>query len=110
MAGFFQKIGLWIDSTNLPQQIKEVDYVGLFTNPWFLLPFIGFLIYLLYKQSWNSVIMIGVGIGVWIFSGSSFMQNLIVDGELQLEKILPILAVGIVALGIIVYLLFIRSE
>ena len=110
MAGFFQNIGTWISSTNLPQQIKDVDYVGLFTNPWFLVPFIALIIYLLYKQSWNSVIIICVCLGLWVFSGSHFMKDIFVGGEMQVEKVLPVIGVGVIALGIIVYVLFIRSD
>lgn len=103
-------IAEFINNTNIPEQFRQVDAAGLFTNPWFLVPFVGFLGYELYKQSVNTLVITGVAIGLWIFSGSPMTKNLIVDGQLQIGKILPIAGVGVVALAIIVYFLFMRSE
>ena len=39
MGDFFNSIFAWFESTHLPEQITDVDFVGLFTNPWFIVPF-----------------------------------------------------------------------
>jgi len=100
----------FFNNTNIPEQFHEVDAIGLFTNPWFLVPFVLFIGYKLYKQSINTLVITGVAIGLWIFSGSPMAKNLIVDGQLQIGKILPVAGVGVVAIGIIIYFLFMRSE
>lgn len=99
-----------VNSTNVPQQISEVDAKELFTNSYFLVPFIGVVGYMIYKQALNSLVVTGLGIGLWIFSGSNYMQGAIVDGEIQLEKLLPVLAVWVLAIGVFIYFLFVRSD
>jgi hypothetical protein len=103
-------IAEFINNTNIPEQFRQVDAGGLFTNPWFLVPFVAFVGYQLYKQSFTTLIIAGVAIGVWLFTGSPMAKDLIVDGQLQIGKILPIAGVGVVALAIIVYFLFMRSD
>ena len=107
---FLDTIVEFFNNTNIPEQLHQVDAAGLFTNPWFLVPFVLFVGYQLYKQSINTLVITGVAIGLWIFSGSPMTQNLIVDGQLQIGKVLPVAGVGIVAIGIIIYFLFMRSE
>ena len=108
-GGFFAKIGAWLQSTNVPAQIKDVDAAGLFTNPWFLIPFIALIGYMIWKQSFNELIIIVIFIAIWWLSGTEYMKTLVVDGELQVNKVLPILAGASVVLGFIVYLFFGRS-
>jgi len=110
MGGFLDNIFSFIDSTKLPQQITEVDYVGLFTNPWFLVPFVCFVGYLVYKQKWRDIIFIIIFTGIWWASGTEYMQTLVVGEELQVNKVLPVLFGGAVILGIVIYLLFGRSD
>lgn len=100
----------WFDSTHLHEQIFEVDIVGLFTNPWFMVPFVGLIIYLLYKQSFKDIILIALLIGIWWVSGTEYMDSLIVNGEVQIEKILPVVFGGAIALGLAIYILFGRSD
>lgn len=95
----------WIDSTHVLEQLKEVDAAGLFTNPWFLVPFIILIGYMIYKQSWRDMTLIGIFIGVWWVSGLPYMQTLVVGNELQIEKILPVVFGGAVTLGVVIYLL-----
>jgi hypothetical protein len=109
VAGFFGVIAEWLDKTNLPQQIAEVDATGLFTNPWFLVPFIALAGYLLWKQAWRDMVIIGLIVGVWYISGTNYMQTLVVGDELQVEKVLPVLFGGAAVLGVIIYLLFGKS-
>ncbi len=109
MGEFFNGILAWIESTHIQQQIKEVD-VGLFTNPWFMVPFVALIVYLLYKQSFRDLIIISLFVAVWWVSGTEYMNSLTVDGILQMNKVLPVLFGAAVALGFIIYLLFGRSD
>ncbi len=106
----FSGIIEWFESTHLDQQIVDVDFVGLFTNPWFMVPFVALMVYLLYKQSFKDIILIGLLIGVWWVSGTDYMGTLIVNGELQMEKVLPVVFGGAIALGFAIYILFGRSD
>jgi hypothetical protein len=110
MKEFFGKIIAWVDSTHLPEQLKDVDYVGLFTNPWFLVPFVALLCYMLYKQKWRDLLFILIFVGIWLASGTEYMQTLVVGEELQIKKVLPVLFGGAVLLGLVIYLLFGRSD
>ncbi|MHB1014921.1 MAG: hypothetical protein ACYC2W_06560 [Desulfurivibrionaceae bacterium] len=110
MTEFLGKIVDFMNSTNVPQQFREVDARGLFTNSWFLVPFIVFICYNLYKQAVNTLVMTGLGFGLWLFSGSSYMEGMVVDGILQLNKVLPVAGVFIGAIAIAIYFLFMRSD
>jgi hypothetical protein len=110
MNEFFGKIMAFLDSTQLIDQISEVDYVGLFTNPWFLVPFIALVLYLVWKQRWRDMIFIAIFIGVWWISGTDYMQTLVVGEKLQVNKVLPVLFGGAAVLGVVIYLLFGRSD
>lgn len=109
-GSLFAGIGKWLDTTHLPEQIKEVDFAALFTNPWFLVPFIGLVGYLVYKQAFRDLIIMGLLMGVWYATGTEYMQTLVVGDELQVNKVLPLLFGGAAVLGIIIYLLFGRSD
>jgi hypothetical protein len=110
MTEFMGQIADFFNSTNVPQQFREVDVKGLFTNPWFLVPGIAFICYNLYKQAVNTLVMTFLGFGLWIFSGSRYMDGLVVNGFLQLNKVLPVAAVFIGAIAIAIYFLFMRSD
>ena len=110
MSNFFQKILDLIEQTHVIEQIRQVDAVALFTNPWFMVPFVGLIGYLLFKKSFKDIIILAIFVGVWWFSGTEYMQTLIVKGEVQITKILPVLGGGAVALGVVIYLLFGRSD
>jgi len=107
---FLTKITDWFASTHLQEQIKDVDIVALFSNPWFIVPFVCMILYMLYKQSWKDIIIIVLLIAVWWVSGTPYMDSLIVKGEIQIEKILPVIFGGAVAVGFVIYLLFGRSD
>ena len=110
MGDFFDKILSWFDSTHVQEQVANVDYVGLFTNPWFLVPFVLLVGYLLYKQSFKDLIVVAAFVGVWYVSGTDYMQTLVVGEELQIEKILPVLFGGAALLGFLIYIFFGRSD
>ncbi len=109
MAEVFDSIGAWMDSIKVFDQIKEVDAGGLFTNPWFLVPFIALVAYLIYKQSWRDMALIAIFTGVWWVSGTEYMQTLVEGDELRIEKILPVVFGGGITLGVVIYLLLGRS-
>ncbi len=110
MNDFFAKISAFVESTKLLEQIKEVDYVGLFSNPWFLVPFIALVLYLLYKQNWRDLVFIVLFVGIWWVSGTQYMKTLVVGEELQVKKVLPVMFGGAGILGLVIYLLFGRSD
>lgn len=110
IKSFFAYIGELVSSTGMPEQIKDVDIAGLFANPWFLIPFIGLIIYLLYKKSFKELIIVAMIGGGWYLGGTEYMQTLIVGDELQVEKVLPLLFGGTAALALVIYLFFIRSD
>ena len=107
---FFTKTVDFIDSTQVLQQFKEVDAVGLFTNPYFLVPFICLIGYMLYKQDFREIILIVIGLGCWHISGTEYMNTLIVGEELQLAKVLPVVFGAACILGLIIYMYFGRSD
>jgi len=108
-AGVFNRIVDLIASTRIPQQLEDVDIGGLFTNPWFLVPFVTFMGWNVYKQAFKEIILVLVIIGVWYVSGTHYMQTLIVNGELQIGKILPVMFGGAAVLGVVIYMYFGRS-
>lgn len=101
--GFFAKIVDVINSTHIPQQVDDVD-IGLFTNPWFFVPFVALMAWWIYKQSFKDIVLVIVIIAIWYLSGTEYMQTLIVDGELQIGKVLPVMFGGAAVLGVLVYL------
>jgi len=110
MTSILASIMDFIQNTQIVDQIRDVDAKGLFSNAYFLVPFVMLIGYWLYKQAVNSLVLLALSIGVWIFSGSSYAQNMIVNGEMQAEKVLPVAGVGVVVIAVIVYLVFIRSD
>lgn len=110
VGSFFGAIVDLIEKTNLPQQVSQVDIAGLSTNPWFLIPFIGLLGYMIYKQAFRDMAILGLLLGVWYVSGTDYMKTLVVGDELQVKKVLPVLFGGAAILGVIIYLLLGRSK
>ena len=106
---FLVSIVDFFNNTEIPRQFAKVDAKGLFTNWYFLVPLVGMIGYWLYKQAWNTMIMAALGCGLWLFTGSKYMKNVFVDGNLQLDAVAPVVGVGIVAVGVIIYVLFIRD-
>ncbi|ADW19182.1 hypothetical protein Despr_3049 [Desulfobulbus propionicus DSM 2032] len=110
IGDLIEPVGRLVQETHLPEQIKEVDFSGLFSNPWFLVPFIALVGYLLYKKALRDLIILGAVLAIWWASGTQYMQTLVVNGELQVNKVLPVLFGGAAILGFIIYLLFGRSD
>ena len=110
MGDFFGNILSWVDSTHVVEQVADVDYVGLFTNPWFMVPFVAVVLYLIYKQSFKDLIIITIFIAVWWVSGTAYMGTLVVGDELQVGKVLPVLFGGAAVIGFVIYMFFGRSD
>jgi len=110
MPEFLNSIGNWIHHTQVLDQIKEVDVKGLFKNPYFLVPFISLIIYYLYKQAINNLVIIGLCLGLWYFSGTQYVKDSVVNGEIQIGHILPIVGLGIAGIAVLIYLVFIRQD
>lgn len=49
-------------------------------------------------------------IGLWYFTGTSYVTEAVVDGELNMGKVLPLVGIGGVGVGSLVYLLIIRGD
>ena len=109
-GSFLAKVGAMLQQTHVPEQIKAVDVAGLFSNPWILIPFVAFVGYEVYKKAFRDLIIIGLLMGSWYLSGTQYMQTLVIGDQLQINKILPLLFGGAVVVGIIIYLLFVRSD
>lgn len=107
---FFTKIKEWFFSTHIHEQVNDVDYIALSTNPWFMVPFVIMVCYLLWKQKWKDIIIIIIFIAVWWVSGTDYMDTLLVNGEVQIGKVLPVVFGGAALLGFVIYLLFGRSD
>ena len=107
---FFTKIVDFIVSTQVGKQFKEVDLGALFTNPWFIVPFICLIGYLLYKQNFKEIILIINGFACFHLSATEYMNTLIVGDELQLGKVLPVVFGGAALLGLVIYMYFGRSD
>jgi uncharacterized membrane protein YgdD (TMEM256/DUF423 family) len=110
MPDFLVSIAEFMRDTQVAEQFQAVDVSGLFTNPYFLIPFLALVGHIIYRKAVSTMILVIMGIGLWVFSGSPYMDDLIVNGELQLGKVLPLAGVGVGVIGVVVYLLFLRSD
>jgi hypothetical protein len=108
-SGFFSNIWVWLQSTGVPEQVTSVDFAGLFTNPWFIVPFAVLVGILIWKQMFNELIILVIFVIIWWLSGTEYMQTLVVDGELQIKKVIPVLIGASALLGVVIYLFFGRS-
>ncbi len=107
---FLTNLKDWFISTHVQEQIKDVDFVGLFTNPWFIIPFALLICYMFFRQKWKDIIILTIFVAVWWVSGTDYMQSLLVNGEISIDKILPVVFGGAAVLGFVIYLLFGRSD
>jgi hypothetical protein len=110
MEEFYLPILDFCKSTQIPAQIENVDVKGLFSNLYFMLPFLAIVGHTIYQKDYSSLTIGGLAIGIWILTGSEYMQSSSADGTIGMDKLLPILLGGIVIMAIIVYIYFIRSD
>lgn len=107
---FFQPVLDFFVSTKVPEQIDKIDYKGLFSNGWFLVPYIAMLAWNVYKQAINSLLIILLLTGCWAFFGTPYMKEIIAQDELQLSAVLPLVAGACTVLGFIIYRIFFKSD
>jgi hypothetical protein len=107
---FFKPVLDFIISTKVPEQIQNIEYGKLFTNPWFLVPYIGILSWNFYKKAVNELVIILLLTGAWAFCGTPYMQDVLGREEIALEAVLPLVFGACTVLGIIVYLVFLKDE
>ena len=107
---FFKPVLDFIISTKVPEQIENIEYKALFTNGWFLVPYLGMIGWNVYKQSLNNIIIIVLLTGAWAFFGTPYMKEVMGQDEIQLEAVLPLLAGACTILGIIFYIVFFKDE
>ena len=107
---FFEPVLDFIISTKIPEQIENVEYKELFTNAWFLVPYIGMIGWNIYKQAVNNIIIILLLTVSWAFFGTDYMQDVLAQDEIALEAVLPMIAGACTVLGIIFYLVFFKDD
>lgn len=107
---FFKPVLDFIVATKIPEQIDTVDYKGLFTNAWFLVPYISMLAWYVYKQALNSLIIVVLLTGSWAFFGTPYMEGIMAQDEIALEAVLPIVGGACAVLGFIIYRIFMKSD
>ncbi|MCK4840000.1 MAG: hypothetical protein KAS94_14445 [Desulfobulbaceae bacterium] len=109
-ASFFKAILDFFISTKIPAQIDKIDYKGLFSNGWFMVPYIAMLAWNVYKQAINSIIIIVLLSGCWAFFGTPYMQAIMAQDEIPLNAILPLVAGACAVFGFIIYRIFFKSD
>ncbi len=109
MGAIWQSLLDFLVSTEIPEQLAEVDWRGLSSNPWFMVPLVAQLGWWVYKQAVNAIVFTLLGIGVWVFTGTEYASGLVIDGVVQIGKILPVAGVGLGAIMVIIYLVFMRE-
>jgi hypothetical protein len=107
---FFKPVLDFIVATKVPEQIDSIDYKGLFSNSWFLVPYIAMIAWNIYKQAFNSLIIILLFTGCWAFFGTPYMQEIVGQEEIALETVLPLVAGACAVLGFIIYRIFFKSD
>jgi hypothetical protein len=107
---FFQPVLDFIVATKVPEQIDNVDYKGLFTNAWFMVPYVSMLAWDIYKQAFNSLIIVLLFTGCWAFFGTPYMKEIMARDEISLDAVLPIVGGACAVLGFIVYRIFFKSD
>ncbi len=110
MTDLLATLMAWVNATQIPAQLHGMDAHGLFTNGYFLVPFILLVGYMIFKRSVDGLVILGLCVGLWVFSGTPYVQGLYVNGEVQMDKMLPVVGVGVVAMGLLIYIFFIRSD
>lgn len=107
---FFTPVLDFIIATKVPEQIDQIDYQGLFTNSWFLVPYIAMLAWYIYKQAFNSLIIVVLFSGSWAFFGTPYMKAIMAKDEIPLEALLPLVGGACAVLGFIIYRIFFKSD
>ena len=107
---FFKPVLDFIIDTKVPEQIQNIDSGALFTNGWFLVPFLAMLGWNVYKKAVNELIIILLVTGAWAFCGTPYMQDVLGREEIALDAVLPLVFGACTILGIIIYLVFLKDD
>lgn len=107
---FFAPVVDFIVETKVPEQLEKIQYQELFTNGWFLVPYLAWIIWNLYKRQINSLITILLLSGSWVFFGTPYMRNIMNQETIQLGSIIPLVGGACLVLGVIIYIYFFKSE
>ena len=107
---FFMPVIDFIISTKVPEQVENIDYKGLFSNGWFLIPYLAIIGWNIYKKAINALIVIILLTGAWAFCGTPYMQDVLGREEIALEAVLPLVVGACTILAIIVYIFFFKDE
>jgi len=107
---FFSPLVDFIVATKVPEQIENIQYKELFTNGWFLVPYLAWLAWNLYKRQLNTLIIVVLLSGTWAFFGTPYMRAVMNQDAIQLDTILPLVGGACAVLGTIIYLIFFKSE
>jgi hypothetical protein len=107
---FFKPVLDFIIETKVPEQIDSIDYKGLFSNAWFLVPYIATIAWNIYKQAVNSLIIIVLLTVSWAFFGTPYMKEILARDEVPLGSVLPIVGGACAVFGFIIYRIFLKSD
>lgn len=107
---FFRPVVDFIVATKVPEQVEAIDYKALFSNGWFLAPYLALIAWNIYRREVYSIIIILLFTGSWAFFGTPYMQGILGQEEIQLEAVLPLVGGACLVLGLIIYLIFFKSE
>lgn len=107
---FFKPALDFIIETKVPEQIDTIDYKGLFTNGWFLVPYIAMIGWNIYKQQVVSIVLLLLFTGSWAFFGTPMMKEMMAQDSIQLDAVLPLVAGACVVLGIAIYVFLFKGD
>ncbi|NTV13044.1 MAG: hypothetical protein HGA96_03785 [Desulfobulbaceae bacterium] len=107
---FFTPVVDFIVETKVPEQLENIQYKELFSNGWFLVPYLAWIAWNIYRRQINSLITILLLTGSWVFFGTPYMQNVMNQETIQLDTIIPLVGGACLVLGIIIYIYFFKSE
>ena len=106
----FKPLADFITKTGVPDQVENVKYKELFSNAWFLVPYLGMIGWNVYKKQLKTVIVILLFSGSWAFFGTPYMRDIMGRDEISLDAVLPLVGGACAVLGITIYLIFFKSE
>ena len=107
---FFSPVVDFIVATKVPEQVENIQYKELFTNGWFLVPYLAWLVWKLYKRQISTLIIVILLSGTWAFFGTPYMRGVMNQDSIQLDTVFPLVGGACAVMGVIIYLLLFKSE
>jgi len=107
---FFKPVLDFIIATKVPEQIDNIDYKGLFSNGWFLVPYLAMIGWDIYTKAITSLMIIILLTGCWAFFGTPYMQEILGQDEIPINAVLPLVGGACGVLGFIIYRIFFTQE